>query len=50
MTALPTEDFSEGEDLKLIPPTEYSMNEGNEVIPAACRKSCSMTLLSKALN
>lgn len=50
MTALPTEDFREGEDLKLIPPTEYSMNEGNEVIPAASRKSCSMTLLSKALN
>lgn len=33
MTALPTEDFREGEDLKLIPPTEYSMNEGNGVIP-----------------
>lgn len=29
MTALPTEDFREGEDLKLIPPTEYSINEGN---------------------
>lgn len=41
MTALPTEDFREGEDLKLIPPTEYSMNEGN---------GYSMTLLSKILN
>lgn len=37
MTALSTEDFREGEDLKLIPPTEYSMNEGNEVIPAASK-------------
>lgn len=38
MTALPTEDFREGEDLKLIPPTEYSMNEGNGVIPTASRE------------
>lgn len=37
MTALPTEDFREGEDLKLIPPTEYSMNEGSGVIPAASK-------------
>lgn len=43
LTACPTEDFGEGEDLKLILPTEYSMNEGNEVIPAASRRSCSMT-------
>lgn len=47
---LPTEDFGEGEDLKLILLTEYSMNEGNEVIPAASWRSCSMTPLSKALN
>lgn len=38
MTAFPTEDFREGEDLKLIPPTEYSINEGNGVIPAASPK------------
>lgn len=41
MTTLPTEDFRQGEDLKLIPPTEYSMNEGI---------GYSMTPLSKALN
>lgn len=50
MTALPSEDFRGGEDLKLIPPTEYSINEGNGVIPAASPQSCSMTPLSKALN
>ena len=50
MTALPTEDFSEREDLKLILPIEYSMTEGNQVIPDASQKSCSMTPLSKALN
>lgn len=38
MTALPAEDFRAGEDLKLIPPTEYSMNEGDKVIPAASQK------------
>ena len=50
MTALPTEDFREGEDLKLIRPTECTMNEDDGVIPAASQKSCSMTLLSEALN
>lgn len=34
MTAFPSEDFGEAEDLRLIPPIEYSISEGSRVIPA----------------
>lgn len=37
MTAFPSEDFGEAEDLWLIPPIEYSIGEGSRVIPAPFR-------------
>lgn len=39
MTALPSEDLGEAEDLWLIPPMEYSISEGSRVIPAPLQKS-----------
>lgn len=42
MTAFPSEDLGEAEDLWLIPPIEYSISEGSRVIPLPFR-SRSMT-------